>query len=262
MSRSAAASLRSKRVAREQARRERDILEVSRDLLARRGLYGFSMETVADEAGYSRTAIYRYYPSREELILALAVETAQLRYQLWKPIESFAARPRERLMAMGEVTSILYPRHVLPQVVALSNAVRGKTSAARRRALRALDREDRRLAIGIVNAALESGDLELPGGLSAEELLFGIDSLVRGIFTTIASGAAPGDLGIADPRRPLRVLGRELFDGIGWRPLSSEWNYGETMRRIYTELYPPAVLAPLGLAADARTAEILSGKRA
>ena len=256
-----ATSLRAKRGAREQARRERDILEVARDLLARRGLSGFSMETVADEAGYSRTAIYRYYPSREELILALAVETAELRFQLWKPIETFASRPRERLMAMGEVTSILYPSHVLPQVVALSNAVRGKTSAARRRALRALDREDHRLAIGIIQDALEARELELPGGLSAEELLFGIDSFVRGIFTSIASASSPADIGVADPRRPLRVLGRELLDGIRWRPLSSEWDYGETMRRIYTELYPPEVLAPLGLAADPRTAEILRRKR-
>jgi AcrR family transcriptional regulator len=254
-------SLRSKRVAREQERRERDILQVARDLLARDGLAGFSMETVADLAGYSRTAIYRYYPSKEELILALAVETAELRFRLWRPIETFEARPRERLVAMGEVTAILYPRHILPQAVALSNAVRGKTSAERRRTLRALDREDHRLALSIVRDAIEAGDLALPGGLTAEELLFGIDALVRGTVSSIASATPPADLGVPDPLRPMRVLGRELLDGIGWRPLSSEWDYGATMRRIYTELYAPEVLAPLGLAAARRESATPRGKK-
>jgi AcrR family transcriptional regulator len=245
-------------LAREHSRRQDELLDVARDVLAREGIAGFSMEVLADESDYSRTAIYRYFPSKEELILALAVATAKLRFELWKRIESFEARPRERLMAMGEVTAVLYPRHVLPQVVALSNAVRAKTSPQRRRALRALDREDHRLALGIVRDAVAAGDLELPGGLSAEELLFGIDAFVRGIFASIGSASSLEEIGVSDPRRPMRVLGRELLDGLRWRPLSTEWDYRETLRRIYRELYPPSVLAPLGLAVDDNTARLLA----
>jgi hypothetical protein len=32
------------------------------------------------------------------------------------------------------------------------------------------------------------------------------------------------------------------MDGFGWRPLSSEWDYRSTMRRIHEELFPPVLI--------------------
>ncbi len=55
--------LRAERISRGVDRRRSAILEVARDQLSRDGIAAFTMERVADEAGYARTAIYRYFSS-------------------------------------------------------------------------------------------------------------------------------------------------------------------------------------------------------
>lgn len=245
-------SRRQSRRERGQNRREGDVLLVARQVLNREGITGFSMELVALEAGYSRGAIYQYFPSKEELIIALALETAELRLKLWERAQQFEAKPRERLMALGEVTAILYPRHVLPEVIAFANVVRMKTSEGRRRRLRDLEELDYRLAADVVRDAIAAGDLALPPGMTVERLVFGLMSFVRGMFASIVSTVTIEEFGIGDPILPMRVLGARLLDGLDWRPLSDDWDYRGTMRRIYSDLFPPTFLASLGLLADHR----------
>ena len=50
------------------------------------------------------------------------------------------------------------------------------------------------------------------------------------------------DIGINDVVGVLRRSGSVLLDGYGWRPLSAEWDYRKTMRRIYGELFPELVI--------------------
>ena len=45
----------------------------------------------------------------------------------------------------------------------------------------------------------------------------------------------------------MRRLGSAFLDGIAWRPLTAEWDYRETLHRIYTEVFPPEFLTELGL---------------
>ena len=45
----------------------------------------------------------------------------------------------------------------------------------------------------------------------------------------------------------MRRLGSAFLDGLGWRPLSSEWDYRRTLQRVYTEVFPPAYLDELGV---------------
>jgi AcrR family transcriptional regulator len=222
---------------------------VARDPLTTFGLTGLSMSEIAEEAGYTRTALYRYFPSKEELVSALAIESVELRLKLFERIEGFDARPRERFVAFGEVSAILYPRHVLAEVIAFAKAVRAKTSPERQKQLRELEREDYLAVLRVGQEAVESGDLMLPPHLSLEEMLFGVSAFTRGVFDRVVSAAPPAEIGVPDPRAVLRKMGAQLLDSVPWHPLSTEWDYRETMRRIYSELFTPEFLAPLGLPA-------------
>jgi len=71
----------------------------------------------------------------------------------------------------------------------------------------------------------------------------------RGVFDRVASPLPPAEVGIVDPRTVMRKVGSRLLDSVGWRPLSTEWDYRATMKRIYRELFTPDFLAPLGLPA-------------
>jgi len=34
------------------------------------------------------------------------------------------------------------------------------------------------------------------------------------------------------------VFGEIVLDGLGWKPLSTEWNYSETKKRFFQEIFP------------------------
>lgn len=237
--------LRAERISRGVDRRRSAILEVARNQLSRDGLTAFTMERVADEAGYARTAIYRYFSSREELIVELAAESLELRVELYRRIARFAGRPRERMVAFGEVTCVLYPRHVIPQVFAFAHAVLEKAPESSRQRLQALQQEDAELISDVAREAVASGDLDLSTGITVDEVLYGLSAFSQGTFERMS--LPPPVAGVDDPRVVLRRMGGRLLDGLGWRPLSNEWDYRATMARIYAEVFPPSLLAARGL---------------
>jgi hypothetical protein len=49
--------------------------------------------------------------------------------------------------------------------------------------------------------------------------------------------------GVASPRLAVEVSLALLLDGYGWRPLSTEWDYRETRRRVQAEAFPAEVVA-------------------
>jgi AcrR family transcriptional regulator len=251
--------LREERIAREAESRRAAILGVARDLLGRDGISRFTMERVADEAGYARTAIYRFFSAKREILVELAIESVELRLELYRRVARWEARPRERIVACGEVTCLLYPRHVLPHVYGLSYSERAKKTDARLERLRALQREDDALTMTLAKEAVDAGDLELRFGLTLEETLFALHSLTQGILERV--GSLPLPPGVDDPRVVLRRAGGRLLDGLGWRPLSSEWDYRATMRRIYDEVFPPRLLATLDLIGGAHREELPIRKR-
>ena len=64
------------RTARERARAEltREIRDVARDQLARDGAANLSLRAVSRELGMVSSALYRYYPSRDDLLTALIID--------------------------------------------------------------------------------------------------------------------------------------------------------------------------------------------
>src|ERR1700691_1817733 len=64
------------RTARERARAEltREIAEEARRQLAAVGANGLSLRAVAKELGMVSSALYRYYPSRDDLLTALIID--------------------------------------------------------------------------------------------------------------------------------------------------------------------------------------------
>src|SRR5690349_24743516 len=64
------------RTARERVRAEltREITDIARRQLATEGAAGLSLRAVAREMGMVSSAIYRYFPSRDDLLTALIID--------------------------------------------------------------------------------------------------------------------------------------------------------------------------------------------
>ena len=67
---------------REPESRAEGLLGVARVLLRSGGLAGLTMARIAEKAGCSRPAVYQYFRNKEEVVIALAIESAGLRNRL------------------------------------------------------------------------------------------------------------------------------------------------------------------------------------
>ncbi|HET8931481.1 MAG TPA: TetR/AcrR family transcriptional regulator [Acidimicrobiales bacterium] len=93
------------RTARERGRAEltAHILEVARRHLAEHGAAALSLRAIAREIGMASSAIYRYFPSRDELFTALVIEAYDAIGEVAEDAEEASRRaaPERRWMALA-----------------------------------------------------------------------------------------------------------------------------------------------------------------
>jgi len=87
--------------ARERARAEltREIKEEARRQLAETGAQGLSLRAVARELGMVSSALYRYFPSRDDLLTALIIDAYDAMGEVAESAIAAGARPRVRWLA-------------------------------------------------------------------------------------------------------------------------------------------------------------------
>ena len=87
--------------ARERARAEltREIKEEARRQLAETGAHGLSLRAVARELGMVSSALYRYFPSRDDLLTALIIDAYNAMGEVAEAAIAAGASPRVRWLA-------------------------------------------------------------------------------------------------------------------------------------------------------------------
>jgi AcrR family transcriptional regulator len=87
--------------ARERARAEltREIKKEARRQLAETGAHGLSLRAVARELGMVSSALYRYFPSRDDLLTALIIDAYDAMGEVAETAIAARARPRVRWLA-------------------------------------------------------------------------------------------------------------------------------------------------------------------
>ena len=220
--------------------RDRRILDAAREHLLRQGYHGLSMEAIAESIHFSRAVVYQHYKSKEDVLVALAAQTGEKRVELFERASAFRGRPRERIVAIGEAVAhfaMTYPSHFKTEHIIHTSSVRSKCSDENQLRLATCEAKCPQIAAGIVRDAVSQGDLVLPKGVSVEQLIFGLWAMYFGGLFLISSDV---DLerkgGVTAPMDALRRGAGALLDGYGWKPLSSEWDYDATRKRIAQEV--------------------------
>jgi len=225
---------------RERQEREQRILEVSRPMLVRDGYHGLNMDRIAEALEYSKGTIYNHFSCKEEIILALAIQTMDKRAKMFERGTAFQGTSRERLQAIGFASEMfvkLYPDHFLVEQVIRSSSIWKKTSEERRNLMRMCEFRCMGIVGGIVRDAIASGDLELPDDVNVEELVFGMWSLSFGAFSIIATSDSLSELGIRDSFDSVRLNISHMLDGYGWKPLSKDHDYLAVIARVQEEVF-------------------------
>ena len=81
--------------------RTQDILASALDMFARKGVDQTTMQDIATVAGISAGAIYRYFPSKDDLLRAVLVGCAEENQRVFEGVASGEASPLAALGAVG-----------------------------------------------------------------------------------------------------------------------------------------------------------------
>jgi hypothetical protein len=152
----------------------------------------------------------------------------------------FDGRPRERMVAIGEADELycrLYPHHYRAlQLVRVASQV-GKPAGHSRTTLQHCESRVVAILMSVIQDAVACGDLTLRPPQRSEELAFSVWSLVFGARALMNTAVATSQLGITDGYDVARGMAELLFDELGWRPLSSEWDYARVRHDVRHTLF-------------------------
>ncbi|MCP4643834.1 MAG: helix-turn-helix transcriptional regulator [bacterium] len=210
-------------------------LDVARKILLEEGYHGVTMARVAKMTGFSRGALYQRFGSKEGLIAELGIQAQMQCGSLMRRAAELPGRPRERMVAVDtafhlyaqlysdslRILSIIRTEPVLEGVPSETRDQLGQLSTG----LFGIVQE-------IVDDAVRVGDLDPPNGTSPLTLTLTLWTLALGIAVVIPGVPPLESVGITDPMAELAPGTAPILDGYGWRPLSSEWDYEETRRRV------------------------------
>lgn len=225
---------------REIREREELVLTVARKMLLESGYHGLTMARVAAAVEYSKGTIYQHFSCKEDIIVALATQSVDKQLELVERAATFRGRPRERMLAVGEATALfsrLYEDDARIFQIMTGEAIMRKASPEALWRLKTSALRTVSIMVGIVRDGIVQGDLQLDENTTPEDLIYPLWILGEGGKAAASSWLPPAELGIRRPFDTIFRHGLVLADGYGWRPLSTEWNYEETLRRIREDLF-------------------------
>lgn len=234
---------------REIQEREILLLQIARKIFLNLGYHGLTMARVAEAADYSKGTIYQHFSCKEEIIIALAIESVEKQRDLVERAAAFRGRPRERILAIAMATDLfsrVYPEDSRIFQIVNGEAITQKASKDSLERLRSAGMRSVSIMAGILQDAVVQGDLKLPEGHTPEDLIYHFWLLGEAGKAASSSWLPPQDIGVGDVFTSLIKTNQLVVDGYGWRPLSTEWDYGKTRDRIQQEIFPEEGLLACG----------------
>ncbi|MCC6511571.1 MAG: TetR/AcrR family transcriptional regulator [Pirellulaceae bacterium] len=201
--------------------REAQILKLARPILLREGYQGLSMERLASEMEYAKGTLYNHFPNKEDIVLALAVESLELRFQMMESASTSSSCPRVRLVNIGAASELFASakEHFAIEAWIRNSTIWDKASPERQQLIQQCEGRCMGIVAGLARDAVARRDLVLPQGLSAEELIFGFWSITYGSQVLSASSPSLAVLGITNPVSTIRHHCYTLLNGFAWQPI-------------------------------------------
>jgi len=219
-------------------KRETFMLEQARSIAAAEGLHALTLPRLAEETGYSKPTVYKYFPTKEDLIVAIAAQSAAIRASYYERAVTFQARPREKLYGLNALNFGFLHGYFREMLDFHINRLSLQAGPTRQKEL--YENENRLVEIvaSVVREAIEIGDLKLPEKVNEYQILFTLSSTNFGGYVMRESDSPVMKKWFDRIRFKDGGFGEIVLDGLGWKPLSTEWNYKETRKRFFREVFP------------------------
>ncbi|MCE5325406.1 MAG: TetR/AcrR family transcriptional regulator [Planctomycetaceae bacterium] len=225
---------------RQRDEREHLILRVGRKMLIERGYLGLNMDRIAQEIEYSKGIVYQHFSSKEDMLCAMTIEMLGDMLGLFRRAVEFRGRTRERIAAVATAAQLqfrLNPDHLQAQQILWIASIAHKASNERRLELDRLDAQAIGLFEQLIDAAVADGDLTVPKGIEPQQLVYGMWSMMIGAEVLGYDPSHEIVFGKLNFGRAVRRNLQTFLDGLGWQPLSSDWDYEKTVRRVLQTVF-------------------------
>lgn len=231
------------------AEREQQLLDIAHELLNRDGFADFSMDKLVRVSGYSKGTLYNHFSSKEDCLSALCLRGMTMMEDMFSRAAAFDGTPREKILAMN-VAYYLYanlqPTLSLAVLSAKTPSFTEKTSAVRSELIDELDQRITLIVDDIFRNAIEQGDLQESSELTVELMAFISWAQAFGLNALMTTA---GDITAVS-----RTIGTNvaliscnvLLDGMGLKPLSSQWDYQASWKKIENEIFAAEVTQLVG----------------
>jgi len=231
----------SERKKREYTQRESLIINTARKLLLEVGYLDLNMDRIAEVTEYSKGTIYQHFSCKEEILVAMLIESAEKAGKFLLRGSNLKGKPRERMAAMAlgyDLFVGLNPDHFKAQLLVQNESIMRKASPVLQKKLEGCNQCNMHLVSGVLRDAVTEGHVQLKEGVTPEEVTFGLWTGALGAYVLMTSEVNLNALGVTDPRKAVWDNMHALLDGFGWRPLSKELDYEQTRSRILKEVFP------------------------
>ncbi len=234
-------SVSTARKQRERQAREDLILEHAGRFLLRDGYQQLNLDELAKAVEYSKGTLYLHFETKEDLVLAIATRVLKERADLFERASKFTGRSRERMYAIGFACcqfAAMHREYFNLEMMLKSDSFWERASEERRQAHGLEAARLFHTVNGIVIEALRAGDL--PASTRPQDVTLSLIAITMGSHIVAMQPELQLLCGINDPFCTVRLNQNCICDGWNWTPLSTQWDYSATDRRIRAEIFPEA----------------------
>jgi AcrR family transcriptional regulator len=226
------------------AERHQELLFLAREIIAREGFHSLTMDKLAASSSYSKGTIYNHFNSKEDVIVALSIESMKFMESLFRRAYQYEGSSRERMVALHvayNLFSKLEP--VLFLCVLTSKTPWVMEKCTPENAEKSVLQEERLIALAdkFIMDGVEAGDLLLAPTISSDTLIFANWAVAFGTNALINSARDGHCISpIVDPFAVLYNINL-MLDGMQWQPLSSKWDYKKVWLNVEDTIFADEV---------------------
>lgn len=219
--------------------REEELIDLAIEIISKDGPGSLTLEKLTARSAYSKGTIYNHFSSKEDCLSALCCRAVSSIMAFFQRAATYDGTLREKALAIHysyQLYSRMHP--TLFQVVLSSKApgVREKTSDERTERMDWLENQVNEFSDSMFIHALQQGEITNPT-ITAETASFANWAMSFGSLALANSAAEATAVSRLNQETILLNNINLLLDGMGWQPLSTQWDYGESWKRIAGHLH-------------------------
>jgi len=220
------------RKARQFLQREQNLLDLALDLMRADGFTGLSMDKLTVKSDYSKGTIYNHFSCKEDVLSAIGFNCLSTLYTLFSRALAFEGSSRERMLGVGfayMLSARLKPEQFMCVLSCKTAGVAEKASSKRQQLSLTKEQDLIELLNGLIIEACDKGDLPKARLDNLETVSFCLWAMSFGSLALMLranEALAIKDLPVQETL--LYNMGVTL-DGLGWHPLSQDWDYKKTL---------------------------------